>query len=64
MNQTIAGWISVIGAGATAASAAIVAGPLDARTAVVAVCAFFGGAGLAAKALFTPRPSSTEPPKA
>jgi hypothetical protein len=58
MNTTIAGWISVLGAGATAASAAIVAGPLDTRTAVVAVCAFFGGAGLAAKALYVQKPGT------
>lgn len=58
MNSTIAGWMSVIGAGATGASTAILATDkaIDARMVTVAVLGFFAAAGLAAKALFTKLP--------
>jgi hypothetical protein len=57
MNQNIVGWLSVLSGGAAGASAAVLSptGPLDTRAIVVAILAFFVGAGAAAKALFTTR---------
>lgn len=57
MNSNIAGWLSVIASGASGASAAILAGPMNRQTVVVAVLAFFVGAGAAAKAFLQAPPS-------
>jgi len=54
MNTVIAGWLKVIGAGAAAVGGTVLAGPLDTRTAIIAICAFFASAGSAAFALAHP----------
>ncbi len=56
MNSTIAGWLKVIGAGATAVAGVIVAGPVTKQTAIIAVCTFFAAAGSAAAAFIQAPP--------
>lgn len=56
MNTTIAGWLKVIGAGATAVAGVVVAGPLSMQTALIAVCTFFAAAGSAAGAFLQAPP--------
>jgi hypothetical protein len=57
MNTVIAGWLKVIGAGATAVAGVIIAGPVTKQTAIIAVCTFFAAAGSAAAALLQPSPA-------
>jgi preprotein translocase subunit SecG len=62
MNRTVAGWLSVFGAGATGAAGVIVAGPLTKQTAIVAALTFVGVMGAAARALYSPKPVKSPPP--
>ena len=62
MNRTVAGWLAVVGAGATAAGGVVVAAPLTKQTAVVAVLTALASMGAAARALYTPRPAKGPPP--
>jgi len=59
MNTTIAGWLKVLGAGATAVAGVIVAGPITKQTAIIAVCTFFAAAGSAAGALYNTSPTKS-----
>ncbi len=64
MNTNVAGWLKVIAAGATGASAVIMAGPITKQSVVCAVLAFLAGTGTAASAfLQAPPTKSLEFPK-
>jgi len=60
MNTTIAGWLKVIGAGATGVAGVVVAGPVTKQTAIIAVCTFFAAAGSAASAFLQAPPAKPD----
>jgi hypothetical protein len=62
MNQTVIGWLAVLGAGATAAGGTLAAGPLNKQTVIIASMAFLAACGSAARALYNTKPGDAIPP--
>jgi hypothetical protein len=56
MSPNIIGWLSVVGAGASAAGGVVIAAPLNKTTVVVAVLSAIAAMGTAARALYSPKP--------
>lgn len=63
MNTNAFGWMKIIGAGASGASAAIMSTEvITTRVVVVAVLGFLVSAGIAASALYQTKPGDAIPP--
>jgi hypothetical protein len=58
MGTNVIGWLSVIGAGASAAGGVVIAAPLNKTTVIVAVLSAVAAMGTAARALYAPKPNA------